>query len=721
MASSTPQDENTLVLYQPQGFDVVMKDAPELAVSAIRVEHPPDAVRDLHNRLREAYETVRTMATNVTKNHRQGLAQVRAQYDAMVQSYNTMGQMYQAGVVLTTQQIAAFKHQVEQASSAFSRDIWGHIARFAKNDDHRQQAVDKMEEITRHHSAALDALTTEVNQQRATQHITSWAHEKDSQINNLLARKVMDPSQFDELSKTRYEELRQYTQTVVNEFREQRAINPRVDADSILDNISRRAASQQPESSAFVTNPVQSRPPSKYSSTEGRMRERLSNRSIQRAQAKRQADQARVQFEFARAGPFMSDGLGGGPPPPPRRPAMPGYPDDDSGPDDSDGNGPPRGPPNPIRRPRRNSATPEDDQLLRILDRLSRPTPAQINPIHLNKPPTYDGKDLSKFRPWWMKVESYIETYAESFLSDQHRINWVGSLLSDKAQSWHQQRVNQVKKMRFVDTWTGYVAALHERFRDPSERHRNAKKMFELKYAGDTAQYLTELLDLNEAVQWSGTTFQNHISKALPDEITKLVYSRQGAIPDTDEDFLACIQEAGQIYENMMTNPGISSGKGAPTSRPEHSKSGHTPKERRSSSDQGPSSRPGKAKVPNKSDQKWAGNKEALLGIAQEDIDKRKKAKAACWRCGRDNHQTLNCFARKDVDGKDLPQPKVSALKRKKSDDYDDVAPETESAPPKQKKARIDGITITEPFEFEEARIFEVNSDDLSGSETGFH
>jgi len=169
------------------------------------------------------------------------------------------------------------------------------------------------------------------------------------------------------------------------------------------------------------------------------------------------------------------------------------------------------------------------------------------------------------------------------------------------------------------------------------------------------------------------------------------VYSRHGGLPDTDEEFLSAVQEAGLIYENMLSNPGLGSvGKGAPGSTSERSKPVPPPtKEPRSLSGQNQSSR--NSKVDPKS-KRWSNNRDALKGIDQADIDKRKSANKACWRCGRDNHDTLDCFARKDVNGKDLPPApeRTSAIKRKN---------DAEEIPP-PKKVRIDAITLpTPPFE----------------------
>ena len=45
----------------------------------------------------------------------------------------------------------------------------------------------------------------------------------------------------------------------------------------------------------------------------------------------------------------------------------------------------------------------------------------------------------------------------------------------------------------------------------------------------------------------------------------------------------------------------------------------------------------------------------ALQGINQLLIDKRKELRVECWRCGRNSHYTLDCFANTSLDGKVLP------------------------------------------------------------------
>lgn len=340
---------------------------------------------------------------------------------------------------------------------------------------------------------------------------------------------------------------------------------------------------------------------------------------------------------------------------------------------------------------------PDAASIRRVLEqRAATKTPSSTHYSSVNKPPTYDGKKLDSFRPWWARINAYLHAYAASFPTDSHKINWLGSMLSDKAQKWHDSRARQIQSMGVEDTWKGYSSAL-ERFKDPSERHRNAKKMEELKYNGDTAEYLTELLDLNETVGWAGTTFQNQIARTLPSKITELMYSMRGGVPETDDEFISAVREAGRVYENMLQAPGYQMGKGAPASRTEHSKSGQQPrKDSRSPSDPNQSS-----KRPDRSakDKKWSSNRDALKGIDQADIDQRKKDQVSCWRCGRDSHYTTECFAKKDNNGKDLPQPKeqqprtAAVSTKRKNDDREEEGAEALDDEAQFKKAKPAAIT----------------------------
>ena len=57
-----------------------------------------------------------------------------------------------------------------------------------------------------------------------------------------------------------------------------------------------------------------------------------------------------------------------------------------------------------------------------IITLINKPA-GQINPVQLKALEQYNGKDLSKFKPWWTKIKVYIETYPNNFNSNKKKIN----------------------------------------------------------------------------------------------------------------------------------------------------------------------------------------------------------------------------------------------------------------------------------------------------------
>ena len=110
----------------------------------------------------------------------------------------------------------------------------------------------------------------------------------------------------------------------------------------------------------------------------------------------------------------------------------------------------------------------------------------------------------------------------------------------------------------------------------------------------------------------------------------------------------------------MKIDPGLRS-KGGPGSRQDHSRSGQPGRGRQPPlcTDPDPSSR----NRTNATTRAWASSREALKGIDQSLVSKRKEAQASCWRYGRGNHHTTEYFAIKDIEGNNLPPVPVPVLK----------------------------------------------------------
>lgn len=73
----------------------------------------------------------------------------------------------------------------------------------------------------------------------------------------------------------------------------------------------------------------------------------------------------------------------------------------------------------------------------------------------------------------------------------------------------------------------------------------------------------------------------------------------------------------------------------------------------------------------------WNSLREAFKGVPQDEIDTHKKNPSGCWRCGRDNHNTLHRYTRTTIKGTALPEAPgsvVSAVNtNKRGQDEDNV------------------------------------------------
>jgi hypothetical protein len=102
----------------------------------------------------------------------------------------------------------------------------------------------------------------------------------------------------------------------------------------------------------------------------------------------------------------------------------------------------------------------------------------------------------------------------------------------------------------------------------------------------------------------------------------------------------------------------------------------------------------------------WKSGKEAYEGVPQAEIDDHKAKGVDCRRCGRDSHNTYECYARKTIAGTDLPvhpskKGSSAATKRKQTDDQET---------PEPKKGKVAAV-IDHDAAMEQARIWEIDSD----------
>ena len=197
---------------------------------------------------------------------------------------------------------------------------------------------------------------------------------------------------------------------------------------------------------------------------------------------------------------------------------------------------------------------------------LSQQTVQDTAPAHhkeppIEKPQRFSGEDLTKFRGWWQAVKEFLHTKRSRFRDDKDRIYWLGSMLTGRAQTWHQARHMRLSSALLEDNWRSYAAALEEHFTDKREVERDLRRMKELVYKGSVDDYLMQIEELNGRVQAHGVIFRDLIKAAMPAEILKMVYSRHGKIPSDDLEFVSSLREAGAVTEEMKKDEHIRSGK----------------------------------------------------------------------------------------------------------------------------------------------------------------
>jgi len=364
-------------------------------------------------------------------------------------------------------------------------------------------------------------------------------------------------------------------------------------------------------------------------------------------------------------------------------------------------------------------------ELIAAASRTALPPPPQqrVAKITPQKPPTYDGKPASPFRLWWNRVVEYFDFYPHT--GDRQKIAFVGSLLTDEAQEWHQHRY---QTLGANDTAAAYWDAIREEYVDPMEAYTSHRKLRELRYKGDIKAFLVSFKTINRHAGVNGTSLKEIINTALPADIISLRFSQNRGPLHNDDDFLLATEEAGRHYEELKRTLKMRSyfdGEKRVTYFGEEEKKEDKEKRRRKDKrtregrDSG--KREGKEKEKRgakeekggkKGVQQWGSIREALAGINQDDINAHKATcgQNGCWRCGLSTHRTFDCYAKRTASGMELPQPNPrisavgSATKRKRE-------PEPESGEPATKQPKTAAVGINDS-DMREGQIWEINSEE---------
>ena len=712
------------MVWEPPNYDrTLILATQELPVGQERVLHPPEWFVTLHHQVQQSYAAFHSLLSTTTENHDR-LQALRADYDNLFRDY-----------AFTANALQHRQHQVEGLAENlhqllrrdcqdFGRTVNEQLVRYSNDARAREAALDTL-------ISAVDQQGQRLAQQEAqtweqlefNNKVTHWAGRTEERLADLLHRSDTS-APLTPREQAIVDDLRQYTIAAVAEARRDNTVTADVVMETLADR-SRKTGSLKPPSARKKTTG-----PALKKSTSSRADLELTDDALRHAATRATMAAAQRQTDAMRySDVMMSGGAGGGGALPPRRGGGPDDPSpssSDNG-DDSDDDFV-----KPSLRPRRKETKPEGPPLNQeaeafaaLMGQLTRPAPT----ITMNKPEKFSGKDKRKFEAWWLSVKSYASVHKRSFADDEAKICWLGSLYTDVALEWHQKRTKQLEKLDVLDHWSAYSTALKERFRDPARRHRDLKAMKDLKYRDDISEYITKLQELNYSVSVSGIALQDLVTRTVPEEVVKMVYNREGDLPEEDNDFLDAIVRAGLVYETMQANPALhrrESGKDGSGSRSEHKKPDKTPSSNSRSNSDRPAKNEKKRKRDDGGDHKksdtprekcWKDSKTALAGVDNSDVEKHKKAGAKCWRCGRNNHRSVECYAKKNMAGKDLPTApeRVSSVKQLKERTDPSLKNEETEPPPPAKKARIASMWDRHPELF--PRVVELSDDTSDGEE----
>jgi hypothetical protein len=683
MASNT-----ALTIYRPHSWDDVYNDRMALDGPApVVIDQAPQWLIDLHRRMQEAEADLRVLATETTVSTREDSAEIQR----LKLSYSQLAEGVQNAYDILKRQGDLEKEwtgerfiALARASNEFGGQVWATISGLRTDLTQRTEALDtgrlRLESALSLVQQAQDrAINMQVEWNRNCE---TWAQGSSRQSQLLQER----------LNAVAKEQAALATKQKKAE-RAKRNERERLVA-HILKTVNERASRGQTTDARTVIDSLDGGPDTM---------EMVDARNVPLPSSSKWSSPA----------PSITGGNGG------RPPTAPGPPDDDSGSssssasEGSEDDDASRWAKSQLRKARkklrRSKAT--DLFLARLLNQqtVSTPTQSRKEPP-IEKPQRFSGEDLTKFRGWWQAVKEYLHTKRDRFQDDKDRIFWLGSMLTGRAQTWHQARHMRLSSALLDDNWRSYQAALEEHFTDKREIERDLRRMKELVYKGNVDDYLLQIEELNGRVQAHGVIFRDLIKAAMPAEILKMVYSRHGKIPNDDLEFVSSLREAGAVTEEMKKDEHLR------YSRKDQEKGGHqeksqgTPKERSNSKDNHrskdqpkkdarPKDHQGAKSKPPQGDRVaavWANGREALAGVPQADIDKARRENKDCLRCGRDGHKMLACFARKSSSGSPLPEAparkdSVSATKRKRTDDDDEPA-QYQTRPPTGKRQMVAAV-----------------------------
>jgi hypothetical protein len=219
------------------------------------------------------------------------------------------------------------------------------------------------------------------------------------------------------------------------------------------------------------------------------------------------------------------------------------------------------------------------------------------------------------------------------------------------------------------------------------------RKLRQLPYTGDVSDYLVNLRDLNHTVASAGQAFRDQVEAQLSDDIINMRYML-GLIPEDNDAFLQVVELAGTRFKEMKRRAkACNFGEPKPQkTTTEKEKVINKNQDNRKETDKEETYKNNKKEENDKKpkEKQYASTTEALKGISEELIQKHKSAGASCWRYGRSNHYTIECYAKTADHGNNLEKPTISSQNKRKRNDDDEESKDTKKSNAAAARADLD-------------------------------
>lgn len=189
-------------------------------------------------------------------------------------------------------------------------------------------------------------------------------------------------------------------------------------------------------------------------------------------------------------------------------------------------------------------------------------------PKHLERPPTYDGKDRAACSTFISSLKQYLRACpATDFPTEDSKINFAISYLRDDAFKWVEPyletRDDPEKCDPMFATASKFFEALLKAKGDPDLKGTYTRKLYALRQTGSAASYTSEFHRLSAYLGWDDEALRAQYEVGLKPEIKDALALRESDPPTLQDLTAAVIKLDNRLYvrkeesrhSNKSSNP----------------------------------------------------------------------------------------------------------------------------------------------------------------------